>query len=192
MVGHVELALAAVAPREHWADHLRDHVAGALHDHVVADAHVLEPDHVLVVQRRHAHDDPAHGDGLEHGVGVEGAGPPHVDADVDQPGDRGRGRKLEGDRPARVPADRPERLLLIAAIDLDDAAVDVVVELRAALDQPLAGRRHALERLVPAGEGVDREAVLAEPGEHTPVRVECDAVERTDGVAEQRERAARP
>ena len=44
----------------------------------------------------------------------------------------------------------PERLLLVAAVDLDDAAVDVVVELRAPLDEALAGRRHALERLVAA------------------------------------------
>ena len=56
VVGHAELALAAVAPREHRPDDLRDHVAGALHDHVVADADVLELDDVLVVERRHAHD----------------------------------------------------------------------------------------------------------------------------------------
>ena len=88
VVGHAELALAAVAPRQHGPDDLRNHVAGALDDHVIADADVLELDHVLVVQRRHAHDHAAHGDRLEHGVRIQRAGPPHVQADVEQPGDR--------------------------------------------------------------------------------------------------------
>ncbi len=155
---------------------------------MVADAHVLEPDHVLVVQRRHAHDHAADGDRLEHGVRIERPRAPDVDADVEQLRDGRRGRELEGDRPARIATDRAERLLLVAAIDLDHAAVDVVVELRASLDEALAGRGHALERVVTARDRIDGEAVLAQPLEHAPVRVERDAVERADGVAEQRER----
>src|SRR3954452_10705588 len=131
MIGHVELALAAVAPRKYRAHDLRDDVARSLHDHVVADAHVLEPDHVLVVERRHAHDHTADGDGLEHRVRVQGARAADVDADVDQARDGGRGRELDRDRPAGIAADGAERLLLIAPIDLDHAAVDVVLELGA-------------------------------------------------------------
>jgi hypothetical protein len=47
---HDELALGAVAQPEHRADHLGDDVARPPHDHGVADAHVLAPDLVLVVQ----------------------------------------------------------------------------------------------------------------------------------------------
>ena len=47
--GGAVLALDDVRRRR---DHLRDHVAGALHDHVVARAHVLARDVLLVVQRR--------------------------------------------------------------------------------------------------------------------------------------------
>src|SRR3954451_7122787 len=106
MIGHVELALAAVAPRKYRAHDLRDDVARSLHDHVVADAHVLEPDHVLVVERRHAHDHAAHCDRLEHGVRIERTGAADVDADVFETRDGGGGRELEGDRPAGVAADR--------------------------------------------------------------------------------------
>ena len=100
-----------------------------------------------------------------------------------------RGRELEGDRPARVAPHRSERLLLVAAVDLDDAAVDVVVELAAQVDEALAGLGHALERLVPARQRVDREALFPQPLEHAPVRLELDALERADAVGEQRERA---
>ncbi len=158
---------------------------------MIADADVLELDHVLVVQRRHAHDHAADGDRLEHRVRIQGAGPPHVQADVDQPGDGRRGRELEGDRPARVASDRSERLLLVAAVDLDDAAVDVVVELAAQVDEALAGLGHALERLVAARQRIDREALFPQPREDAPVRLELDPLERTDAVGEQRERTRR-
>ena len=84
VVGHAELALAAVAPGQDGPDDLRDHVARALDDHVIADAHVLELDDVLVVERRHAHDHAADGDRLEHRERIERAGAPDVEADVEQ------------------------------------------------------------------------------------------------------------
>ena len=65
-----------------YLDDLRDDVAGPLDDHGVADADVLLGDVVLVVQRRPADDDTAHGDGGEPGDGGEGPGAPDLDADV--------------------------------------------------------------------------------------------------------------
>ena len=47
--------------------------------------------------------------------------------------DRGRGSELEGDRPARLAPDHAERLLHLVVVDLHDHAVDLVVELLAAL-----------------------------------------------------------
>ena len=127
-------------PGRHGTDDLRDDVAGALQDHVVAGPDVLAPDVVLVVQRRALHGDASDEHRLEHGEGREHAGPPHVDLDAVQPG-RHRGRReLEGDRPAGIVRDAPQGALEDERVDLDHGAVDVVVEVAAAL-LPGAARR---------------------------------------------------
>ena len=100
-------ALARLLGRR--ADHLGDHVAGPLDDHAVALADVLAADVVLVVQRRERHGHPGDVDRLEHGVGVHRAGAADVQPDVQERGQRRRGRELEGDGPTRVAPDRAQR-----------------------------------------------------------------------------------
>ena len=62
--------------------HLRDHVAGAQHDHLVADAHVLAREVLLVVQRRELDGHAADVDRLEHGERVQVAELADVPHDV--------------------------------------------------------------------------------------------------------------
>ena len=62
------------------AHDLRNDVAGAAHDDGVADAHVLAPDLVLVVQRRVGHGDAADEHGLQARHRGQCAGAPDLDA----------------------------------------------------------------------------------------------------------------
>ena len=101
---------------------------------------------------------------------------------------RRRRRELPGDRPARLAADDaelpPERPL----VDLDDDAVDLVVELLAALLPPVAALDDRLDAVVVRGVGVDPEAALPEPGDLLAVGGEVDAPDGADRVAPDRER----
>ena len=108
--------------------------------HVVAGADVLAADVVLVVQRGALDRDPADEHRLQHGERRQHAGAPHVDLDAVQARGHGRRRELEGDRPARVVGHAAQRRLESVAIDFDHGAVDVVVELVAALLPGAAGR----------------------------------------------------
>src|SRR6266705_4304281 len=66
---------------------------------------------------------------LEHGVGVEGAGAPHVDANLFQLGDLHLGGELAGERPARLAApDAPELRVQPQRVDLHHHPVGAVVE----------------------------------------------------------------
>ena len=101
---------------------------------------------------------------------------------------RRRRRELPGDRPARLAPDHaqlpPERPL----VDLDDDAVDLVVERLAPLLPPVAALDHALDPLVVVGVGVDLEAALAEPFDLVHVGGEVEAAHGADPVAPDRER----
>ena len=125
-------------------DHLRDDVAGALDDDGVADADVAALaqglavaadalDVVLVVQRDVLHDDAADADRLQLADRRERAGAADLDLDVFQHGGGALGRELVRDRPARATRDEAEPLLPVEPVDLVDDAVDIVVELGAAL-----------------------------------------------------------
>ncbi len=67
-------------------------------------------------------------DGFEDGIRVESPCSAHVDLDLDQPSCRRLSRELVGDGPARVPADDPELLLIIEAVDLDDHSVNLIIK----------------------------------------------------------------
>ena len=176
---------------EHRADHLRDDVARALDDDRIADPDVLAVDVLLVVQRGVPHDDAADLDGLELGEGVERAGASHVDLDREQLRGPGRGRELEGDRPARIAADRAERGLQREIVDLDDRAVDVVAErLAVALDR-VAGLAHRLDARHRRDPRVDGEPAGGQPLQRLVVRAEHGALKRADAVAPERERPLR-
>ena len=123
-------------------DDLRDHVAGAQHDHLLARPDVLAREVLLVVQRRHADAHAADDHRLEHGVGAHVAELADVPHHLLQSRHGGRRRELPGDRPARVAPDRAEPALQRQVVDLDDDAVDLEVELAAALLPLQALRDH--------------------------------------------------
>jgi len=77
---------------------------------------------------------------------------------------------------------RAEPPLLVERVDLDDDAVDLVVELDAAFLPLSAGLRDFLDRLQPLHEGVGGEAALAQPLERLPLRAEVEALPMTRAV----------
>src|SRR5206468_886155 len=89
-------------PFLHRPEDLRDDLAGARDLHPVALANVLRGNQRGVVQRRVRDRDAPDLDGLEDGVGIERAGPTHVDADLAQLRDLDLRRELAGHRPARL------------------------------------------------------------------------------------------
>ena len=90
-------------------------------------------DVVDVVQRRALHRDAADLHGLEHGVGIERSGAPDGDDDIEQLRARLARLELERDRPARIARHDAEPFLQREIVDLDDDAVDLVIELVAPL-----------------------------------------------------------
>ena len=82
-----------------------------------------------------------------------------------------------------------EPALLVERVDLDHDAVDLVVELHAAL-LPLDARGgDVLDRLEPLGERIRAQAALAQPREHLRLRLELDAFAMPDAVDPDRQRA---
>jgi hypothetical protein len=101
-----------LAPVGHRSDDLRDDLAGALHLHPVADAEVLVPDQLEIVQRRQLHDRTADLDGLEHGERVDRARAADVDLDVQELRFGDVRRELARDGPAWLTAANDAKLLL--------------------------------------------------------------------------------
>src|SRR5262249_15322448 len=123
-------------------DNLRDNIAGTLHHHGVADADVAAvaqlftsyaPDVVLVVQRDVLHDDAADADRLQLAHRREGAGATNLDLNPLENGDRAFGRKFMRNAPARRARYEAQPFLPVDAVDLVDDAINVVIELGAAL-----------------------------------------------------------
>ncbi len=165
--GGRSLALDHVRRRR---DDLRDHVAGAHHDHVLARAHVLAHDVLLVVQRRQLDRHAADCDRREHRVGAQVAELADVPHHLLERRHGGRRRELPRDRPARVAPDRAEPALQLEVVDLDDDAVDLEVELAAAALPLQALRDHLVLAAEQPDVAVDAEAVLAQPLERLRVR----------------------
>ena len=140
---HHERALGAVAQVDDRADDLGDHVAGLAQHHGVADEHALALDLGGVVQRRQLDGRAADEDRLHHAVRRDPAGAADVDPDVEQLGGDLLGRVLERDRPARRPRRRPEPALHRHLVDLDDDAVDLVLDVVPVLAVVVDVRLHA-------------------------------------------------
>ena len=131
-------------------DDLGDDVAGLLEDDPVADADVLAPDLVEVVEGGPRDGRAGDLDRRQVGDRRERPGPPDVRDDVLDDGLDLLRRELVGDRPARRPADHAQPLLLVDPVDLDDDAVGLV--------------RQVVARLAPAlGEGDDALDVEVRP-----------------------------
>ena len=161
------LRLLRLGRRRH---HLRDHVAGAHDDHLVALAHVLAAQVLLVVERGELHGHARHLHRLELRERDHVAGPAHVPGDpLELGGGRAR-RELPGDRPARLAADHAELALQLEVVDLDHHAVDLEVEPVAALLPGVAGGDDCVEVVVHLDVRVHPEAVLAQPLERLGLR----------------------
>ena len=172
-------------------DDLRDHVAGAHHDHLLALADVLADDVLLVVQRRQLDRHAADFDRLEHRVGAHVAELADVPHHFFQPRHGDRRRELPGDRPARVAPDRAEAALELQVVDLHDDAVDLEVELAAAL-LPVQALPDDLVLVADQPDvGVDAEAALLQPLQRLPVRLERQVLDHAQLVAPHRQRPLR-
>ena len=180
------LALAALDQRCH---DLGDDVAGPGDHHLVADADVLAGEILLVVERRRAHGHPAQMRRLEHREGDEMAGPADVPDDCVEHRRRRHRRELPGDRVARLPPDDAELAPEPAVVDLDDGAVDLVVEALPLPLPPLTAGDHLGAGLVNGDLVVDPEAALAQPGELVAVGRVVDAAAVTDPVGPDLQRA---
>ena len=86
--------------REH-ADHLRNNVARPLNDNRVAEADVFSFDFVFVVQGGVGNNHPADVDRFQISHRCQGAGAPHLNADVANGCQRLFGGEFVGNRPAR-------------------------------------------------------------------------------------------
>ena len=182
------LALAALHQRR---DHLRDHVARAGDHDLVALAHVLPRQVLLVVEGRGRDRDAAHAHRLERGEREERAGPPHVPEDVVELGRRGDRRELPGHRPARLAPDDAELAPQRPLVDLDHDAVDLEVQLLAAVLPPLAALDHLVGRLVDRGVRIHLESAVAQPVELLGVGRRARAHAERRAVAPDRQRPRR-
>ena len=138
-------------------DHLGDHVAGAQHDHLLArrgcPCATMSSSLCSVAMRdRHAADL----DRLEHRVGAQVAELADVPHDLLRARHGGRRRELPRHRPARVAPDRAQPALQLEIVDLHDHAVDLEVELAAALLPLQALRDHLVLAAQQLDVAVDR------------------------------------
>src|SRR2546425_7167157 len=152
------------------AHDLGDHVARAVDDHARAQVNALLVDLGLVVHGdiadRHTADDHRFHmrDRRQH------PGPSDVARDLLDIRLRLLWRVLEGDRPARRARDETQLELLVEAVDLDDDAVDLVLQL-VALALPFGViLDHLVDARQPAPVLVDAEPHPFERAEHVPLR----------------------
>ena len=178
------LAGAALGDRGH---DLRDHVPGPHDDHLVALPDVLAGEVLLVVEGGSAHGHAADLDRLQHRVRDHVAGAADVHADLLQLRDRGRGRELEGDRPAGLAPDDAQLALRLEVVDLHDDAVDLEVEVLAPLLPGMACLDDRGEVVVQLDVAVHLEAVGAQPLERLEVGLEVEALAGADAVAPDRQ-----
>ena len=175
---HDELAqLTALAQRHDGPEDLGDHVSGLAQHHGVADEHALALDLAGVVQGGHRDRRAADQHGFHHRVRGDAAGSPDVDPDVQQEGIDLLRRILERDGPPRRARSEAELILMHAIVDLDDRAVDLVLDVVAVLGgvfdegpdllQPRAHLRVGAHRQAPTRQ---RLVGLAELGELDPLR----------------------
>jgi hypothetical protein len=187
-----ELPGARLARARHDANDFGDHVAGAPHDDRVADAHILAPHFVLVVQRRVGDGDAADEHRLQPRHRRDRAGAAHLHVDREHLGGHLLGRKLVRKCPARLARDEPELALQRGRVDLVDDAVDLE-------RQPIAPRRDIeIELRQPGGPtrdapvGIDRQSERFEGVEQRALAFRhVPAFGLADAVGEEQQRALR-
>jgi hypothetical protein len=170
--------------------HLGDHVTRALDAHDVAVPEVLAPELLAVVQRRARHGHAADDHRPQEGEGGEDPGAPHRDVDLVDACDLLARRELEGERSPGMVRRHAHARARRQIVDLDDDAVDLVVEVVALGHERVMVLEDLLERRHGANPGGDLEAPLLQRLD--PLRVGGDrrAVRHDDVVGEQVQVAA--
>ena len=164
---HDELALGAVTQVNDRAEHLGDHITGLADHHRVADQHTLAFDLGGVVQCRHAHRGSGDAHRSHERERGDASGAADVDLDIDQ---RGLGlfrRVLVRHRPPGRPRGRAQAPLLGEVVDLDHHAIDLVLDLMAALAPELDALFHRGQSRHPGRMTRDRQP----PSLHCQIRV---------------------
>ncbi len=177
---------------EHHTHHFRDHVARAAHDHGVADAHILAPRLVLVVQRRIADRRAADENRLQFRHRRKLAGAPDLDVDAAHHGHLFFRREFVRHRPARLACHETELRLQAEAVDLVHHAIDVEWQLVAFLrdmamkfHQPLRAAHHCAH-------GAHRHAHLVQRIQQGAVRRgQFPAPHLAQAIREERQRTPR-
>src|SRR5579883_3185184 len=190
IVGQMVDLLVAGAALDHRFDDLGNHLAGALDQHPVADAQVFALDIALVVQGGPLDGYAANVDRFEQGPGIDRAGAPDIDANVEQTCCDLRGGILKSNRPAWIAGDGAQFLLLHDIINLDDHAIDLVGQVEA-IAFPLLAVLHDLIQIV--GEldiGIDREAPFADQFQALPLAMHLHALDIADLIAKEVQLAA--
>src|SRR4051812_27713384 len=106
-------------------NHLWNHVTRSLNHNSVANADVLAPDLILIVERGSADDYASDINGLQHGQRRQRPGAADIDDDVVDAGCLLGRREFVCRGPARLSGDETQFLLLPKVIDFDDHAVDL-------------------------------------------------------------------
>ena len=150
-------------------DDLRNDLPRALDYYHVAFPKTLVGDVVFIVERGLLDRRSADVHRLEHRVGVDRACAPNIEPDVKQRRDRLLGGELVGDSPPRLPANVAQVLLVVEAVDLDDQAIAVVVEVVDLLQPAAVPVEHFGHRLELPVVGVDLEADLGQKRQSLPL-----------------------
>ena len=132
--------IAGRSPFHDHRHHFRDDIASAADDDGIADADVLAPRLIGVVQRCVGHRHPAHEHRLQSRYRRDRAGSADLYVDGLDSGQRLLRRIFVGDRPAWLSADKTELRLLGNGINLIDHAVDVERQTVALREYPLMKR----------------------------------------------------
>ncbi len=188
---HLERLGLGRPPLDHDVDEVGDHVARALDEDGVADADVLLPHLVLVVEAHVGHGDAGQLHRLEPGRGRERARLPHVHRDLEDARGGLAGGELEGDGPARMVRGGAEPALLLEVVHLHDHAVGLV---RQAVALGLEAARvgdDAVEVGAALRPGIDGAAALAQRLQRLPVGAEADLFGRAHVVQVHVERPRR-
>ena len=173
-------------------DHARDHVARAGHDHLVALAHVLAGDVLLVVERGELHRHARHLHRRRAGrtapcgrCGPRSTSPARAWWWRSSAGTSRRSRRAARARPRRGGAAAPGRRPSPPRRRSRSPAT------RGAPPTPLQAATTSSRRVAALDVGVHREAVLAQPLERLEVALELDPLQRADRVGPDRQRARR-
>ena len=177
---------------EHDTDHFRNHVTGAPHDHGVADAHVLAPHLVLIVQGGIGDDHPCDLHGTQARDRRDCASAADLDIDRLDHGLLLARRKLVRDGPPRRARHKPELYLRSEIVDLVDDAIDVI-------GQGVTTRADALEVFAQPvtakgaiGLGTHGQTISAEVRQHVGMVLPCrHGLAVTEGICEEGERTCR-